>query len=175
MMHHTDRTLFLASLLLPSLSHSALPTTNAPGTYEIIVCKEGCAFSDMRNVFVKGTVVLDGRRFPTGDVRQIESSFIGPNEEFRACFSLTVLRNADSYAAFGGAGPTSWRMTDGAIEFLTFRSPDAGYSVNVTMNGGGFAGTGISWGVGAADSHFTNDIVIGKRIGPPDLEKRACR
>ena len=170
MTHRTALPLFLALMSLPTLSHSVTPETNASGTYEIIVCKESCSFSDMTNVFARGIVVLDDHRLPTRDGTQVEPSFIGPNEVARACYSMNVLRKADSFAGLSKQGISSWRMSGGVIEFSIFRSADAGYEVSAHLNGAELFGYGSSWGAGVAAPHYTNDTIVGKRVGPPDIK-----
>jgi hypothetical protein len=78
------------------------------------------------------------------------------------------LKKADSFAALNENGFSAWAMKNDEIEFSMFRSPDAGYQVTVRLKGFDFVGAGSSWGAGAAAPHFSNDVVVGRRTGPPD-------
>jgi hypothetical protein len=54
--------------------------TDASRTYEFVVCKDSCSFSEMKNVFAKGTVVLSNSPLPAKNSRQLERAFIKPNK-----------------------------------------------------------------------------------------------
>ena len=145
------------------------------GTYELIICKSACSFSEPGNVFAKAVIVLLDHVMAQKDVEQINPSAYFGDQPVRACFAVKRNFEAQSYAGIDETGVTAWLISGHTLEFTLFRSPDAGYSVEVERNGDLLAGTGRSWGVGmgAPPPEYSPDLVVGRRRGPPDIS--VCR
>ncbi len=80
-----------------------------------------------------------------------------------------------SYAGITPGGLLHWKRAAGAdsASFALYRSPDAGYEVSVRATPTGFRGEGHSWGAGAAEVGYPEEIVVGDYMGPPQAER--CR
>lgn len=143
------------------------------GTYELIICKGTCSFSDSRNVFATVVVVLFEDVMAQEDVERIDPSY--HSDPPNTCFVIKRKVNAQSYAGIKDKGVSPWLLRGDAIEFDLFHSPDAGYAVEIERRGNLLTGTGRSWGagMGAPPPEYTPDIVVGRRVGPPNVSSCA--
>ena len=150
-------------------AHSGEPSSDwFPGTYELAICKSECSFSDPRGVFTRAIVVLLDYTMTVEEVRSITSFFrsVGPP---RGCYGLRHLAKAESYVQIDTTGVTAWKLTKDTLEFSLFRSADAGYAVDLKLKGDRLRGKGVSWGAGVASPSFSDDVVVGRRVGPADI------
>jgi hypothetical protein len=144
------------------------------GTYELIICKSACSFSKPENAFATLVVVLFDRVMTQKDMDRIDPYYhFDPG--VNACYAFSRKAQAQSYAVISEKGVSPWLSSDHKIRFALFRSPDAGYAVELERTGDSLAGTGRSWGagMGAPPPEYTHDTVVGRRVGPPDIS--GCR
>lgn len=144
------------------------------GTYEFIICKGACSFSDRGNVFATAVVVFFDRVISRRDKERIDPYYhYDPSD--RACYAVDLKVHAQSYVGAQKTGISPWKLIGQTIEFDLFHSADAGYVVDVDRTGDVFTGTGISQGagVGAPPPEYGPDTVVGRRLGPPKIT--ACR
>jgi hypothetical protein len=146
------------------------------GTYELLLCKRANStgsFSHPENAFATVVVVLFDAMIARKDVDRIS---IDPYHDDRpnACYAFKRKVHAQSYAGISERGVSSWLLRGKTIEFDLFRSPDAGYAVEIQRSGGLLTGTGRSSGVGAGapPRGHTLDTIVGRRVGPPVIS--AC-
>ena len=175
---------FLAACQRPDV-RTAQPARTPYGTYELRLCRVTCAPEWPRNTIRSGWVVLDSApialsTFPdsVSDLLEYSFAFMADRSEDGAngCFLLSVDRpDVHTYGGLGTAGLTRWELVrgDDSIRFSLYRSPDAGHEVTVALTTGGFEGRGRSWGAGVAEVDYPDDIILARRLGPP--EPRRCR
>jgi hypothetical protein len=167
-MRRYGATLLLLMFLDALVASSQVPNPDElAGTYEVLICRGGCADWDTSRAHVRGRFVL------------VESSLPQkPQDPFRingipnGCFVLShVLERRDSYAGMWTDGFFHWqRASSGnAISFPIYVGVDAGYDLTLWPVSGGFRGVGHSWGVGVAEIHFPDDSAAARRIGPPEV------
>ena len=181
-----------AVLVLAALSTLASPPVSqvpVAGTYELLICRDGCGSRDKARAYIRGTLVLASGALSfdsasTRARRRLMQAFLFYGPPLRighadrlpdpnGCFVLTsVDTSTDSYAGIDRVGLLLWRL-DGAsrVIFELYRSPDAGYDVAVRATGDALAGVGESWGAGAAATSAPRDSVVGWRIGPPSAAR----
>jgi len=123
------------------------------GTYSMVACREPCNATDSAAVVARGIIVLAA--------------------DHRGCFDLTRHRHHPSYLALFEEGYTGWSHPTGtdSVRFTTYRSPDAGHRVSALLTDTGFVGTGHSWGAGVAYIDVPDEFIVGRRIGPPDMNR----
>jgi len=128
-----------------------------PGSYRVSICRGTCADS----LRVSGYLVL------ATPPANFEGAGSGPG-----CFSLQRLRGVNGFAWLAPSGQLYWRTApDDPLRFELYRSPDAGYGVELHAANGRLRGTGRFWEFGYPEE-FPTDSVIAERIGPPD--ERLC-
>ena len=160
----------LLLFLMASACGVAKSNPDTSGTYELIVCKNACSFENPKTVIARGVVILFENSLSRTDVEKLDPfHFREPNEGIRACFAGESSKGAESLAFGRKTGVTVWSLNDKTLSFFLFRSVDAGYSVDVQYSGNAFSGKGVSWGAGVAAPGYTPDIVVGRRVGPPDI------
>ena len=166
----TCSTLFAA---LQTTRAAGTPATIA-GTYDILVCKGPCSFERQAKVIIKGRLILFATALAKADLQRFDENRFSHlhGEAINGCFTLDTLGATSSYAGIEKIGLTSWSKEDGHYRFSLYHSPDAGYEVTVKPTRLGLAGTGTSWGAGAAapDSPST-EIVIARRTGGADISR----
>jgi hypothetical protein len=142
------------------------------GTYELLICKSTCSFSNQRNAFARAVVVLFDQPIARKPYIARQPYAIDPS--LKACYLVKRNAKAESYAGIQETGMTSWLLRGHTIQFDLYRSPDARYMVEVERTGDLLVGTGRSWGVGmgAPAPEYTPDRVVGRRVRPPDVS--AC-
>lgn len=145
------------------------------GTYEFIICKGACSFSDRGNVFATAVVVFFDGVITRSDQERIDPFYHYAPSDVRACYAVNRKVQAQSYAGINNkTGVSPWKLDGYTIQFDLFHSADAGYVVAVDRTGDLLTGTGKSWGagMGAPPPDYGPDTVIGRRLGPPDMS--AC-
>src|SRR5262245_37957516 len=130
----------LGMVLIGSSALSADLSTvgEVAGTYDLIICKSTCSFSDSANVFAKAVVVLLDHEMARKDVERIDPECLDVdcrNEPATGCYSLKKIANAESFAASMRTGITPWRLFGETLEFNLFHTVDAGYVVNLEREG----------------------------------------
>ena len=145
----------------------ALPSPELPGTYDLAVCRGGrCALRDTATAYLLATVVLfDSAGAAAAD---LPPAHYERGQRATGCFWIRYHKKVgDSYA---GISPRAYFMWGGvgSIRFPLYRSPDAGYVVELRRTATGFDGGGTSWGVGVVEIQAPRDTVVAARVGPPD-------
>lgn len=126
------------------------------GRYAIRVCRPAC----QEGPYVTGSLLLlaDTLRDRTGAA--MGSGLLeGPAD---GCFTLQVHHQLDdSYAGIAERGTLAWHYptSDTLIHFALYRSPDAGYEVELRPIGRRLVGTGHSWGAGVVEIHAPTDSI----------------
>ena len=147
----------ILSVLVALMQVHSLP---AAGTYRFVACTRPCAESDSSLVVARGTLILDTARAPA------HSFTVG---SYAACFSLERRRDHLSYLALFPEAYTSWDQTTlDSVAFDTYHSPDAGNEVRAALTDSGFIGVAHSWGAGVAAIVVPDEVVVGRRLGPPN-------
>ena len=161
-------------------AETAAPAQSPYGTYELRLCRVRCGPEWPANTIRSGWVVLDSvpvalGAFPDSVRRRLENSFmfmdLGRGDPANGCYLLRADRpEVKTYAGIETGGLTRWEPAAGgdSIRFSLYRSPDAGHEVAAALTAGGFEGRGESWGAGAAEVHYPDDLVLGRRLGAPD-------
>ena len=163
-------------------AQGASPVAGRPsvtGTYTIALCRARCTPDRPAGAYATGFLVLAADSIVLGAVpparrREIEEAryYLGTGAP-NGCFSLR--RNArvgNSYAGLLPVAQTTWRGdSTGTVHFVLYRSPDAGYDVRAVIKDGVLRGVGRSWGVGEAQIDAPADVVVGRRLGPPDARR----
>jgi len=169
-------TLVLSVLFALPLDHvwpEAEKRAEAPGTYEILICKAACSFADVRNVAVKGVLVLMPTALTPDVVRQLEGADFevmntrpaDPN----ACFVLETIDHEWTLAGIDRLGLTVWSIDRKRLHFSLYGSPDAFHVVSAKLTSEGFSGYGGDAGLGSLEPDQRSDFIIARRTGPPEL------
>jgi hypothetical protein len=138
------------------------------GTYELIICKGQCSFTERGNVLRTAIIVFFDRVMKRQDVERIDSTYHDfKYDPAKACYILTNPNRQTS-------GVTSWTLNGKTLSFSLMRSPDSWYSVRVERNGDLLKGVGNFWSAGVAPpAGFVPDTIVGRRRGPADVA--ACK
>lgn len=138
------------------------------GTYELLICKGRCSFTERGNVLRTAVIVLFGRAMKRKDVETLDPAYLDFRyDKAKACYVLTYPNRQSS-------GVTAWLLDRKTLSFTLVRSKDSWYSVRVERKGDLLSGVGNFWSAGVAPPPgFTPDTVVGRRRGPPDIA--ACR
>jgi len=172
----------LAIVALCGTAHlaNASPADEVAGTYELLICKNACSFSDPQNAFTRATVVLHDRPLTREERELIDPDYRPPDRastpvpprplefQLRGCFSLKHLAKAQSFVQIKTTGATPWQFKDGTLRFELYRSPDAAYLVELERKGGLLVGRGVSFGAGVANPGYSHDVVVGRRLKGAD-------
>jgi len=153
------------------------------GTYTLHVCRVVCDAAHPRNEIRSGWMVLDTTAvdiavFADSIQRALKDAYMFMRHDGTAngCFQVRTTRpEVESYAGITPGSLLHWQRAAGgdSVSFALYRSPDAGYEVSVHPTPTGFLGQGQSWGAGAAEVDYPEDIVVGDYVGPPQLERCA--
>ena len=145
------------------------------GTYEFIICKGTCSFSDRGNVFATAVVVFFDGVINRKDKERIDPYSHYDPSDVRACYMVDVKAHAQSYLGINKFGVSPWNLNGKTLQFDLFHGIDAGYVVEVDRTGDVFTGIGISQGagMGAPPPEYVPDTVVGRRLGSPKIS--ACR
>jgi hypothetical protein len=141
------------------------------GTYEFIICKGACTFSDRGNVFATAVVAFFDGPITWSDRQRIKPIYRYDPSDVRACYAVSRKVQVKSYLGIQKTGVSEWKFDGHTLQFMLFHSADAGYVVEVDRTGDLLIGTGKSWGVGggAAPPGYGTDTAIGRRLGPADI------
>jgi hypothetical protein len=169
--------------MAPQQGRPALPPFSAPGTYDILICKDPCTFASTSNVLVRGSLILEAQPFQPPNLPEsaLRPPYSGPfgigdlllrrGAAANACFVLETLKRNQTGAGLIPIGFPAWSQVGNTIAFRLYASPDAGYEASVTLTGEGFRGTGSTSGVGdggTPPSSWTPDVIVGRRTGSAD-------
>ena len=157
-----------------------MPSRTPYGTYELRLCRVRCGPEWPENTIRSGWVVLDTApialsAFPDSVRRWLEIVDDGSAGGANGCYFLHADRpDVETHAGLHTGGLTRWEPTRGgdSVHFSLYRSADAGHEVAIVLTAGGFEGAGQSWGAGVAEVDYPDDLVLGRRLGPPD--QRRC-
>jgi hypothetical protein len=143
------------------------------GSYAANFCSGECA--DSSTLSARGTLVLFDSTISLGRLtsraRQVALRNFGavrrqdslPN----ACY---ILRPGDSSRQSTVSNLsfsfTTWVADTGGVEFLLFRSPEAGYTVSARLRGDSLIGHGVHW---QPDRRLV-DVFTAQRVGDADVE-----
>jgi hypothetical protein len=138
------------------------------GTYELLICKGPCSFTERGNVLRTAVIVIFNRAMGRKEVERIDSAYHDfRNDPAKACYVLTYPNRQTS-------GVTSWTRSGQTLSFSLMRSPDSWYSVRVERTGDLLKGTGNFWSAGVAPPPgYAPDTIVGRRRGPADIS--ACK
>jgi len=170
--------LFAVICLLPlailvRVASAGSPGDAVAGTYDILICKGTCSFSELANVIVKGRLVLFADKLEKVDLNRFDENRLShhyPGEPINGCFSLQTVAANSTYAGLEKIGLTSWTLQDNQYLFSLGRSVDAGYQASVARTMIGLDGTGSSWGAGvAAPKNPGKEIVVARRTGDANI------
>jgi hypothetical protein len=135
---------------------------------------------DTFGALVHGFLVLSDATITAGmlgrdGMTAVRSTRVAP-ENINACFDLYFNRVAPKTYAGLGSTLTNWARSEGATGQISLRllhAPDAFHNVTATAVGGEFSGTGRSIGFGrsAPPPDWSDDIVVGRRIGDVDMSR----
>src|SRR4051812_47988512 len=134
----------------PSIA-SDLHGYQVPATYQLYICKRGCAPTDARKAFSMVTVVLSMR--PLSDQE--------PRPPGEGCFAVTNTKRTGSAVQRETVGKTSWTIENGKLKFALSGATDARYLIELEMKDNEVRGVGTS-------GDETRDQVVGYRSGAPD-------
>src|SRR5262245_13460898 len=126
-MNVTQRSGVIVAVVLVNLSCSHrltpvdIPSDPVPGTYEILICKRACSFTDITNVVVRGEVVLFPTELTAAELDQFRLrgfeftyyTYESPN----GCFVLDTIEHQRTYAGIDPRGVMSWSIRDGVLQF----------------------------------------------------------
>lgn len=151
-----------------------IPESEAIGTYELLICKSECSFQNPAMAIARGTIVIFKDALSPEDIERIDRFHHARTEEvLRACFYGVRSEHTDTYAFIQKTGATMWSFENNSLKLGLFRSPDAGYEVDLQLRGNALSGEGHSWGAGAGAPRFSPvDVIVGRRVGPPRIS--AC-
>jgi hypothetical protein len=137
------------------------------GTYELLICKGSCSFSERGNVLRTAVIVLFERAMKRNDVTRLDPAYDFRNPKANACYVLTYPNRA-------AAGVTAWVPDRKTLSFTLVHSKDSWYSVRVERQGDVLSGVGNFWSAGVVPPPgFVPDTIVGRRRGTSDIA--ACR
>jgi hypothetical protein len=169
-------------IFLPVLLAATAPATLQPpapqpsiaGTWRIAVCKrQPCAPDDSANVLVGGTLVLSDTTYGVAAFPDslrfslLRFTRLGPRN---GC-SITAARRPapGTFAGIGGVELLAWtQQPPNRVALELHQSADFAYRMQLTVAGDQLRGTGKSWGASGATPAYSDDIIVGRRVGPPD-------
>jgi len=168
--------IFLPLLAFVGAMSAAASTRDSDviGTYQLLICKSDCSFQNTAAALARGTIVLFRAPLREKEVEKLDPYYrptrvgVAP----RACFHGVQSKHSDTYAFNLETGVTAWSFKNGKLEFSLYQSPDAGYGVSLRLRGDVLSGKGQSWGGGVGGPEFSPDVVIGRRVGAPNIS--AC-
>ncbi|SRR6266576_669736 len=136
------------------------------GTYEFLICRGGCGSGDSSRAYIHGTLVL-----AESNLRGFGRYALGWGQP-NGCFDLRQLQElGDSYAGIMKHNVIHWVQRGDTARFPIYRSPDAGYDLELTRSPSGLSGWGNSWGAGVTEIHAPRDSVWTRRIGDSDQQR----
>lgn len=161
--------LLLAMIAMSAAAHAAEnKDRGVAGTYDLLICKGECSFTERRNVLRTAVIVLFDRAMRRDDVARIDSTYLDFRyDKAKACYLL-------NYPNRQASGVTAWMLDRHTLSFTLMHSPDSWYSVRVERKGDLLSGVGNFWSAGVAPPpDFIPDTIVGRRRGPADVA--ACK
>ena len=161
-------------------SHERVPVPGTvAGSYELLLCRDGCVPGDTIRPYVTGLLVLsDSSIILHGLPDSTRKGLAGhatfyyePLDSANACFVRRGYREqGDSYAGNESVVLMRWRRDSvGVLHMALYYSPDAGYTLTLRPVRDGWSGAGTSYGAGVAEIHAPLDSIVARRIGRPDV------
>jgi hypothetical protein len=145
-----------------------------PATYELLICKSACSFSDPGSDYQRATVVLLGHTMTRKDVESIDVSYFDyGHDPAKGCYRIAYFSKGQSdplRETRTGAMP--WRLRGDTLELTLLHSVDAFYIVSLKQIRGRLEGRGAYFS-GPTDSPVPDDLIVGRRVGAPDIS--ACK
>lgn len=157
--------LLLAMIVVSAAARAAENKNRAvAGTYDLLICKGTCSFTERRNVLRTAVIVLFDRAMRRDDVARIDSTYLDFRyDKAKACYVL-------SYPNRQASGVTAWMLDKHTLSFTLMHSPDSWYTVRVERKGDMLSGVGNVWSAGVAPPpDFVPDTIVGRRRGPADI------
>ena len=155
------------------------PAPGSPaGTYQLLVCRNHCDPRRPERALAWGHLVLESAVYAVSDLPDPGRGYVLTHERLlamaaargrlNACFVLHSVPGARTLAGAAPVGFTRWSQgaSPGTIRVSLAQLMDAGYSVEVSVDGEELRGRGASYGASAADT--STEAVWGRRVGPPD-------
>lgn len=161
-------------------SPSERGTARIAGTYELWICHTAC--EDETDALVRGHLVLEDSAYAFSDLPERARSYleakvpvlveVDAENRPNACFVLQRAAGLSGrpYAGLDPVGVTRWLQSDAdsGISFALWHSWDAGYGATLSVLDRGLTGEGRSWDATLPQLRNTVDIIVARRIGPPD-------
>jgi hypothetical protein len=151
--------------MMAGAAHSAQSKVRGiAGTYDLLICKGECSFSERSNVVRTAVVVIFDHEMRREEVERIDATYLNFRyDKAKACYMLAYPNRQTS-------GVTSWTLDGKTLSFSLMHSPDSWYSVRVERTGDMLRGTGNFWTAGVAPPPgYAPDRILGKRRGPADI------
>jgi hypothetical protein len=157
--------LLLAMIVMSGAAQAAeKKDRGVAGTYDLLICKGECSFTEHRNVLRTAVIVLFDRAMKRNDVARIDPTYLDfQYDKAKACYLL-------DYPDRQASGVTAWMLDKHTLSFTLMHSPDSWYTVRVERTGDLLRGVGNIWSAGVAPPpNFIPDTVIGRRRGTADI------
>lgn len=164
--------------IMACTSHDVENPESVEGTYALQICRGACAGPGDTNTLAAGRLVLLSSAIDTAAFRQRDSGsriladlflFEHSDAPPNGCFVWRERRSTPpSYATILGGGLIHWSHSDDTVRFRSYGSPDAGHFVRLAVEPDRLIGHGMSWGAGAAEVDWPDDVVVARRTGPSD-------
>lgn len=147
------------------------------GTYTLTVCRTSCDASVGR-VLTSGTLVLEKHAYALLEIPDPARGYFDRSQALliheyaggnpNACFVFPG-NASGTLAGTTRVGLTRWtRSTRDTLDVRLYQSPDAGYDLRLRIGSTALDGQGESWGPWPESENSPLDVVIARRIGPPD-------
>jgi hypothetical protein len=154
-------------------------TRAAAGTYTVELCPVSCGARRGARSAVRGLLVVEDATYrfatlPEPVRRHVtrESGWLvlAAGGNVNACFVLERPRGGLTYAGSLPVGFTRWLRVDGGetMGAWLFRTAQAGYASRFAISGDSLRGEGRSVTRSPFDDPPPPDVIIGRRVGPPD-------
>ena len=171
----------MAALLTLAPGVRLLAQAATPGTYTVLICRDGCGARDTLRAYLVGQIVIERQPFKLTDLPadtrpHFEFAFmvIGDSDSVSVggCFALRRRHpQPDSYAGPETVGLLDWyKGPTERFSLVLVRSPDAGYYMALRSVGEELRGYGASWGARFVEIHAPRDSILAWKAGPPDRQ-----
>jgi hypothetical protein len=163
--------LLLAMIVMSAAARAAAnKDRGVAGTYDLLICKGECSFTEQRNVLRTAVIVLFDRAMKRNDVARIDPTYLDFRyDKATACYLL-------NYPNRQVSGVTAWMLDRHTLSFTLLHSPDSWYSARVERKGDLLSGVGNFWSAGVAPPQdFIPDTIVGRRRGPADISVCAAK
>src|ERR1700693_2679700 len=119
---------FLAIAIFSCGAHAVHQSNDqrVTGTYEFIICKGACSFSDRANVFATAVVVLFDTVISRAEKERIDPIYHSDPNDVRACYAVIRKVQAPSYVGINNkTGLSPWNLNGKTLQFELFHGIDA--------------------------------------------------